>query len=161
MDKNDKCPKRRKSKDNPYTIYKKNGKSFLSFTDGQGLNRTLKISDFLYDQFNEFELEDLVYCNIFDRHIEHSELTEETLYSRAVDIKEPIEDVVYKNIKYEQLQIAIAALPEIQRRRLILYFFRGFTYEHIAEMEGCSKVAVKYTIDKALAAIKEKIKNSI
>ena len=32
----DKRPKRRKSKDNPYTIFEENGKFYVVFKDGQG-----------------------------------------------------------------------------------------------------------------------------
>jgi len=50
-------------------------------------------------------------------------------------------------------------LPEIQRKRFILYYELEFTYEQIAEIEECSKTAVKYSIDKAKATIIKKIKN--
>ncbi|MEY8517622.1 sigma factor-like helix-turn-helix DNA-binding protein [Lachnospiraceae bacterium 29-84] len=32
---------------------------------------------------------------------------------------------------------AVSKLPEVQRRRLNLYFFGELTYEQIAKMEGC------------------------
>ena len=67
-------PKRRKDKDNPYTIYKtENGQCNLSFKDGQGMFHHLKIDKPLYRLFNQFELEDKSYLNYFDRYIEHSE----------------------------------------------------------------------------------------
>ena len=50
---------------------------------------------------------------------------------------------------------AIVTLTEVQRRRLTLYYFDNLTYQEIADLDGCSKVAVKYTIDKALAALKK------
>ena len=49
--------KRRKDKDNPYTIYKtENGQCNLSFKDGQGMSHHLKIDKPLYRLFNQFEL---------------------------------------------------------------------------------------------------------
>ena len=50
-------------------------------------------------------------------------------------------------------------LPEAQQRRFRLYFDYGLTYEQIGKIEGCSKVAVKYTKDKAVIAVKKKLKD--
>ena len=60
-------------------------------------------------------------------------------------------------IQSEQLHRAIAELPEIQKRRLILHFFRKLSYEQIAEMEGCTKRAVKFSVDIALKKIRKKL----
>ena len=54
---------------------------------------------------------------------------------------------------------AISGLPEIQKRRLILYYFQGLTYERIAEMEGCTKRAVKFSVDIAVEKLKKFFKN--
>ena len=59
------------------------------------------------------------------------------------------------HIQGEILHKAIAALPEIQRRRLVLYYFGDYTCEQIGEMEGCSKVAVKHSVDKAILALRK------
>lgn len=65
-----------------------------------------------------------------------------------------VEETVYRAIQYEQLHRAIDQLPKTQRRRLILYYFYDFTYEKIAEIEGCSVHSVFVAIEWA----KEKIK---
>ena len=77
-------PKRRKDKDNPYTIYRTENGQYVSFKDGQGVFQSLKIDKPLYLLFDQFELEDKSYLNCFDRYIEHSELTEASLNERAV-----------------------------------------------------------------------------
>ena len=58
-----------------------------------------------------------------------------------------------------QLHRAISELPEIQKRRLILYYFQGLTYEQIAEMESCTKRAVKFSVDIAVEKLKKFFKN--
>ena len=58
-------------------------------------------------------------------------------------------------MEVDKLHQAIAKLPEKQRRRLVLYYFGEFTYEQIAEMEGCTKRAVKFSVDIALKNLKE------
>ena len=148
-------PKRRKDKDNPYTIYKtKNGQCNLSFKDGQGMFHHLKIDKPLYRLFNQFELEDKSYLNYFDRYIEHSELTESSLNERAAAKSEPVEDIVYCRICNERLYHVIAALPQKQRRRLVMYYFYNLTYEQIAELEKCSAHSVFVAIKRAEDKIK-------
>ena len=75
-------PKRRKDKNNPYTLSVADGRFYLSFRDGIGVLHEMEINSELYGLLNAFELEDLSYLNEWDRHIEQSELSEETLEQR-------------------------------------------------------------------------------
>lgn len=86
----EKRPKRRKDKDNPYTLSKRQDKHYLSFRDGQGVLRELLINKELFELLNCFELDDLSFLNEVDRHYEHSELTEATLYDRAFVLPESV-----------------------------------------------------------------------
>lgn len=74
---------------------------------------------------------------------------------RAFHKAEQLEDVVARNMQYERLHRAIAELPEIQRRRLTLYFFGELSYEQIAKLEGCTKMAVKGSVDIAIKKLKK------
>lgn len=49
----------------------------------------------------------------------------------------------------------VQTLDEKQRRRVILYFFDGFTEREIAEMDGCSSAAIHYSIKLALKNLKK------
>ena len=109
--------------------------------------------------FDSFELDDLSYLNEVDRHYEQSELTEASLYDRAVYRPATVEESALQSMEYAQLHRAISGLPEIQKRRLILYYFQGLTYEQIAEMEGCTKRAVKFSVDIAVEKLKKIFKN--
>lgn len=78
-------PKRRKDKYNPYTIgTTEDGRHWLTFSDGQGNRHHFEISAAVFALFDSFELDDLSYLNEVDRHYEQSELTEASLYDRAV-----------------------------------------------------------------------------
>lgn len=153
-----KHPKRRKDKYNPYTICERNGKCYISFKDGQGIWQEFEISNELYEAFNDFELADISHLNVVDRHLERSEVWENTLNAKAFYQPETVEDLVFHKIQMEDLHKAIQRLPQLQRHRLLLYYFEGMTYEEIANIDGCSKVAVKYMIDKALANLKKILK---
>lgn len=150
----EKRPKRRKDKYNPYTLTEKEDKHYLSFQDGQGVLRELQITRELFEVLNRFELDDLSILNEWDRHIEHFEQSEQALNRRSFFKAESVEETVLRNMEYERLHRAISELPEKQRRRLTLYYFQGLTYEQIAEMEGCTIMPVKRSIDSALKKIK-------
>ena len=114
-----------------------------------------EITEELYDAFNSFELEDLSYLNVWDRHMEQSEIWESTLNERAVEVQESVEDIVIRNLQNEKVHRAIDMLPEVQRRRVKMYFFDGMTYEEIAAKEKCKHPAVVKSVKAAL----EKLKN--
>ena len=153
-------PKRRRDEENPYEIYTTginttHPRYFLAFTDSNKVKRWMEIDKALFDAFNEFELDDLSFFNEVDRHYERSEVTEATLNRRAAKPQESVEEIVSRRMELDRLYQAIDKLPEKQRRRLVLYYFGDFTYEQIGEMEGCTKRAVKFSIDAALKNMKE------
>ena len=153
-------PKRRKDKYNPYTIGTTgDGRHWLTFSGGQRNRHHLEIDAAVFALFDSFELDDLSYLNEVDRHYEQSELTEASLYDRAVHRPATVEESALQSMEYAQLHRAISVLPEIQKRRLILYYFQGLTYEQIAEMEGCTKRAVKFSVDIAVEKLKKFFKN--
>ena len=49
-------PKRRKDKYNPYEIYEKDGKYYVSFHNGEKEYKDLEIGKNVYEAFNTFEL---------------------------------------------------------------------------------------------------------
>lgn len=147
-------PNRKKDKSNPYTLSIENNTHYISFTDGQGIFHRQEISNELYAAFNGFELDDISLMNEANRHLTEADAGEEPLGHRIADSSEPVEDHVYRRIMYQELHKAIAQLPEIQRRRVLMYYFGGYTYEQIAQMEGCKYPA----IIKSVAAAEKNIK---
>ena len=146
-------PKRRKDKYNPYTIGTTgDGRHWLTFSERH--RHHLEINAAVFALFDSFELDDLSYLNEVDRHYEQSELTEASLYDRAVHRPATVEESALQSMEYAQLHRAISELPEIQKRRLILYYFQGLTYEQIAGMEGCTFQAVA----KSVAAAEKRLK---
>lgn len=102
-------PKRRKDKYNPYTIGTTgDGRHWLTFSDGQGNRHHFEISAAVFALFDSFELDDLSYLNEVDRHYEQSELTEASLYDRAMYRPATVEESALQSMEYaltpEQLQ---------------------------------------------------------
>ena len=142
-------PKRRKHKDNPYTIrtsgiHTDHPRYFLEFQDGQGVTQFMELSKELYETFDQFELEDLSELNKIDRHYGGSLDAD----AAAATVASPLEEAIH-SLDRELLHTAIDALPEAQKRRIRLYYFEGMTYQQIADMEGCAKVTVYQSIDAA------------
>lgn len=153
-----KHPKRRRDKYNPYYICELEGRYYISFQDGQGVLHEFEINREIYEVFDNSELKDISYLHKWDKYIEHFEVWEFTLNERAFMQPESVEEIVLKNILTEKLHKAIRTLSVIQRKRLILYFYEGLTYEQIAEIEGCSKMSVKRSIDAAICKLKKILK---
>ena len=151
-------PKRNKDKYNPYTIKIKEEKYYVSFKDSNNTLQEISITKEVYDAFDKFELEDISQIHKIRKHIEHNEVYEETLYQRSVIDSVSVEDEVSTKILNEELKKAINTLDEIQKRRIIKYYFYDKTYDEIAKEENCSKVAIKYSIDSAIKNISKKFK---
>lgn len=154
-------PKRRKSKDNPYTLdFNEIEEIYIvSFKDNKNVIHKVTVSDKVFDVFDKFELEDISQMHEYERHIEHSEVYEETLNRRILDKPISLEEEVEKNLLNEKLRQVISTLPELQKQRLIKYYFENKTFEEIAKEESCTKRAVKFSVDIALEKISKKIKN--
>lgn len=162
----EKRPKRRRSKDNPYIIYAKKGdgeifKYYVSFKDAQGGFVCVEVEKEIFDAFDRFELDDLSYLNEVERHYKLSEIPDDFLSACLDQNNEAVEDVVFMKIMKEKLRTAINRLSKLQRRRLVLYFYEGYTYEQIAKIEGCTKTAVKFSIDIVMKKIKTLIDQSL
>ncbi len=151
-------PKRRKHKDNPYTLVIKESQYYVEFRDSSKKKQLLSISKEIFECLDRFELDDLRELNEFDNHIEHSEIYEDNLNERVKYKPETLETLIEKKVINELLYENIALLPEIQRKRLIQYYFYDMTLDEIGKMEGCSKTAIKYSIDSALEKISKKMK---
>ena len=89
--------------------------------------------------------------NVVSRHLTEADMGDEPLSHRIADSSEPVEDHVYRRIMYQDLHKAIAQLPDTQRRRLLLYYFGGYTYEQIAQMEGCMPATIAIIMEQGFA----------
>ncbi|MBQ5559855.1 MAG: sigma-70 family RNA polymerase sigma factor [Lachnospiraceae bacterium] len=157
-------PNRRKDKDNPYTILTVGIETdtphyFVSFTDNSGKPCCLEISKELYELFDRFELDDLAFLNEVERHYSDVEITERTTIVSPSQKNSNVENDASEQIINRELRQAIKALPDKQRRRLCLYYFGGYTYAEIAELENCSIHSVYMAVERAKEKIKIFLKN--
>lgn len=147
--------KRRRDKYNPYTLENNN---VITFCDSKGQQKSIAISNELYNIFNNFELYDLKMLNEYDRHIEHMEQSDEMLYKKAMNNTISLEESVLNKIFFELIINEIEKLPDVQKRRIKMYFFDDMKLKDIAKIEGCSIRAIKYSIDIGLSKILKTLK---
>jgi len=132
---------------------------FISFKDGQAILRETEVSRPVYLEFCRFVKRERNLRRSDERHIEQSDLTDETLYNRAANPPKAVDETVFDSMRNEQLRQAIAELPDTQRRRFVLHHEFGLTYEQIANMEGCKRQPVTRSVERAEEKIREAIKN--
>ena len=70
-----------------------------------------------------------------------------------------IDDLVIRDLYMENLYTALSALPEKQKKRFVLYFEYNLTYKQISEIESCTPMAIKKSIDLAKKSIIEALKS--
>lgn len=78
-----------------------------------------------------------------------------SLYEWVFQKEEGVEDTVLNKLEAEHLHSAIQQLSEIQRRRLMNYYFEDKNYEQIAQEEGCSFQMVAKSVKAAIRNLKK------
>ena len=154
-------PKRRKYRDNPYTLKYVEEKNIyiVSFKDVKGHLQEVEVSKEIYKVFDLFELQDIRELNEYDRHIEHSEIYENNLEVRAKDKPLSLEDEVIRKSTLDELKKAIELLPTVQKNRIKKYYFDDKSEVDIAKEEKVSQKNVSKSLSVAIKNLKEILKN--
>lgn len=148
-------PKRRKSKDNPYTLISNNNRYFVIFSDVNNKKNIVEVSEKIFFTFDKFELEDKKELNEYDRHIEHSKIYEESLLKRTSLLDSSVEDKVVEKYTYNGLINAIKTLPPTIKRRMILFYFDELSTSEIAIIDNCSDRMVRKSLERGRELIKD------
>ena len=127
---------------------------YISFRDGTGEIQRLNVSYDFYMAFRRLELDNRKIENWDQRHREFSEVWDETLNRRALRLPKSIDELIIEAEQSELLHKAISVLPEIQKRRFLLYHEYDFNYYEIGAMEHCTAQAVR----RSVIIAREKIK---
>ena len=154
-------PKRRKYRDNPYTLnyIEEENIYIVSFKDVKGQLQSIQVSREIYKAFDRSELDDLSEMNEYDNHIEHSEIFENKLEIRVKDKPTGLEDYIIQKSTFEDLKKAINMLPEVQKRRIKKYYFEDKTEQQIADEENATHQSVHIILERALENLKKILKN--
>ena len=132
---------------------------FISHIDAHGESYDTKVPRTTFAAYLRFEKDERNLRRWDERYREKSDLTEATLRRRALSVPRSVEDLVIAAEQSELLRKAIAQLPEIQRRRLLLHHEAGLICEEIGKREGCSGRAAQYSVSIAEEKIRGKFQN--
>ena len=131
---------------------------FISFKDGQGGYHELEVSEQFFIEFRQMERRNRNLLQSDERHKEFFELSDEALNKRARITPKGVDELIIEQERSELLRHTIAILPEIQRRRFLLYYEYDFNYYEIAEMEHCTAQAVRRSVVLAREKIRAQMK---
>lgn len=156
-----KRPRRRRYKDNPYMLKLDDslGVYTVSFKDGLGKLTKVEVNEEVFNLLDRFELDDLSEMNEFDNHIEHSELTETTLHNRLKNKPSLLEDEIVNKLYCEEVFSLLNELPELQRKRIKMYYFSNMTLDEIAKIEGTTHQAISKSINNGIRKLQKLVKN--
>ncbi len=156
-----KRPRRRKYKDNPYILDLDDnlGIYTVSFKDSLGKLKRVEVTEEVFNLLDKFELEDLSEMTEFDNHIEHSELTETTLHNRLKNKPSLLEDEILNKLYCEGVFSLLNELPELQRKRIKMYYFSNMTLDEIAKIEGTTHQAISKSINNGIRKLQKLVKN--
>lgn len=83
------------------------------------------------------------------RYLANEEYIDGLTDTTTVYPQEDFADLIIKMDSYKQLHAIIKKLPEVQRRRLSMYYFDGLTYRQIAEIEGVNHKSIIQSVNLA------------
>lgn len=121
----------------------------VTFRDSNGTTHEMNVSKEIFETFGLFQKVDKQFRNFFDNHIEHSELTSESLHKRAIKKAKSIEEILEDLHREALFDETLNSLTPIQRRRFLMRYMKSMTFEEIAHIEGCSISAVRLSIEQA------------
>lgn len=126
------------------------------YKDAVGNQEYIEVSEEVYEAMvNTFRKEAHAQEMKDFRHVTKDGYTEGDTEDLMLFQEESLEDYVIRQIEIENLQKAIQSLTVVQKQRLQMYFFDGFTYRQIGEKLGVDEKAVRNSITAALKKIKK------
>ena len=150
-------PKRRKKKDNPYTLLydSENDKYYILFRDVRNILNKVEVDIDVFNAFDRFELDDISEMHKVDKHIDMNPFVDEKLYK---DASEGLDDLIVRKSTYEELHNAIGKLTDTQKRRIKYYYFDNMKFSDIARVEECDESSVRESIYAGINKLKKYLK---
>lgn len=148
-----------------YTLWEESTESgtrySISFKDGQGESHELEVSEQRFFEFRQMERRNRNLQQWNQRHREFNEVWDETLYRRALRVPKTLDERMIEKERNELFYKAVARLPEIQRRRFLLYYEYDFNFYQIGKMEHCTASAVQKSVSVAREKVKAEMRKYI
>ena len=134
-----------KGADNQYTLVCEDGKYFAIFRDGEGKRIEQELTKEIFLQMEAWRKEDVRHEREALRHLEYSELTDESIERRATNKSQSVEEFVERQNLIRMIEQEFLQLDETQQRRVLLRLDNQ-SLTKIAAEEGCSRPAIFYAM---------------
>ena len=126
--------------------HKERYKVLYGFKDRQGNCHELEVSKQFFIEFRQIEGRNGNLQQWDERHREFSEVWDETLNSRALRLPKSLDELLMDKERDKLLYRLIDELPEIQKRRFLLYYDYDLNYYQIGAMEHCNASAARNSV---------------
>ena len=114
----------------------------------------MEVSEQLFFEFRHMERRNRNLEQWNQWHREFNGVWDETLYRRALRVPKSLDERMIEKERNELFYKAVTQLPEIQRRRFLLYYEYDFNFYQVGGMEHCTASAVQ----KSVSVAREKVK---
>ncbi len=135
------------------------GDYYVLFSNQHGSIVKTEVSKSIFDALKQLSREEEAARRSDARHIDYISISEQEFNRCKATLSQSTEDIVIGMELAASIHEAIYALPDIQRRRFLMYCEYELSLQQIAEIEGCTKNPVKRSIDKAKKTLREQLKS--
>lgn len=134
-------------------------KYYISFKDSVDKDCRIEISQKVFNEYIESKRSYIKIKNETTRYLEHSELTEITLFNRSFNKMKFVDELIIEKITYSALHKAVREIKPPHNRRVEMYFFDEMTVKEIAQKEDKTERAIRYSIEQGIKEIQKNLKN--
>ncbi len=111
--------------------------------------KKVEVTDELIECFDEFRKVKNNQKKSDERHIDFRGVDNAENEAIIIHSEKTIEEIIFEDERKEQLHLALSSLTDIQRRRVLLYYFDDMTVKEIAKLENVVIRVVSRSIRKA------------
>lgn len=122
----------------------------------------IDVPDEVVELFKEFDRKEAAYRLRTYRHKAYYSLDRnDGIEHEALFVSLSPHELYERKISMQELHAAISSLPDKQAKRVYAHFILDMSQTDIAKAEGVSKMAVSYSIERALKSMEKYLKNSL
>ena len=122
----------------------------------------IDVPDEVEELFKEFDRKEAAYRLRTYRHKAYYSLDRnDGIEHEALFVSLSPHELYERKVSMQELHAAISSLPDKQAKRVYAHFILGMSQTEIAKAEGVSKMAVSYSIERALKSLEKFLKNSL
>lgn len=122
----------------------------------------IDVPDEVVELFKEFDRKEAAYRLRTYRHKAYYSLDRnDGIEHEALFVSLSPHELYERKVSMQELHAAISSLPDKQAKRVYAHFILGMSQTDIAKAEGVSKMAVSYSIERALKSMEKYLKNSL